>query len=89
MVNYFNFSDRDSLGYGFDRVMDRGMGLDDSTSAELIVNTTAGFNQVIFLDEIETIKIYNKYVIFVCFNEENRIFLNLENVLSISLEDLQ
>ena len=59
-------------------------GLDKKECSELVINSNSGTTQTIFLDYIKTIKIYNNFVIFIGLMG-NHDFLNLNNVLSISI----
>ena len=69
------------LGYGVAQILN---GLDKTECSELVINSNSGTTQTIFLDYIKTIKIYNNFVIFIGLMG-NHDFLNLNNVLSISI----
>ena len=81
MEGYFNFSDNDSLGHGLDVILNGGEHLDGLT---LVIISYLGNKHDLDLDSVESIKIYNDGAVFI---EKNgyREFLNLKNVLSVSL----
>ena len=81
MIENYTFGDTKLLGNGVSEILND---LDKTDCLELVINSNSGTIQSIFLDSIKTIKIYKNYVIFIGLNE-NRDFLNLNNVLSISV----
>ena len=70
-----------SSGLALCRLLSNYEDLDDK---ELLINSNSGNTQTIFLDCIEKMEIYDESVLF---HGKNRIndFLNLKNVLSISI----
>ena len=83
MINYENSSEFGTSGYGLYEVLSVVDNLDEH-DVELIINSNSGVTQTIFLNAIKTIQIYDNFAIFVGLNGI-RDFLNLNNVLSMSL----
>lgn len=81
MIEDYTFGNTEVLGFGVSEIL---KGLDKKECSELVINSNSGTTQTIFLDYIKTIKIYNNFVIFIGLMG-NHDFLNLNNVLSISI----
>ena len=84
MVKIINHSGGSTLGCGLDQILSKSDGLFYVNGGELVINSNSGVTQNIFLGTMEKIKICDNYAIFYGLSGV-RDFLNLENVLSISL----
>ena len=84
MVKIINHSGGSTLGCGLDQILRKSDSLFYVNGGELIINSNSGVTQNIFLGTIEKIQICDNYAIFYGLSGV-RDFLNLENVLSISL----
>lgn len=83
MVKIINHSGGSTLGCGLDQILRKSDSL-YVNGGELVINSNSGVTQNIFLGTMEKIKISDNYAIFYGLSGV-RDFLNLENVLSISL----
>ena len=83
MVKIINHSGGSTLGCGLDQILRKSDSL-YVNGGELVINSNSGVTQNIFLGTIEKIQICDNYAIFYGLSGV-RDFLNLENVLSISL----
>lgn len=81
MVVYSDLSSMGSLGHGFQMIIDE---IDDYTGLQLVIISNSKANEVICLDSIKSIRIYDDCAVFI--NTSGiREFLNFKNVLSMSL----
>ena len=81
MVVYSDLSSMGSLGHGFKMIIDE---IDDLTGLQLVIISNSKADEVICLDSVKYIRIYDNCAVFVN-NSGIREFLNLKNVLSMSL----
>ena len=81
MVVYTDLSELRSLGHGFRLMLDE---MDNLDELQLVIISNSKANEIICLDSVKFIRIYNDCAIFVNRSGIHE-FLNLKNVLSMSL----
>lgn len=81
MIRNYTYGNTELLGHGLYELLQN---LDNLNGLELLITSNSGITETIFLDSIKTMKIYKNYVVIFGLNE-NRVFLNLNNVLSVSI----
>ena len=81
MIDLVNKNTKNSLGMSLWRLL---RGYDDLTDKELVINSNSSNKQTIFLDCIKKIEVHDESVLFYGKYKIND-FLNLKNVLSISI----
>lgn len=81
MLVYSDLSSMGSLGHGLMKML---IDIGDLDDLQLIIISNSKANEIICLDSVNSIKIYDDCAIFYN-NSGIREFLNLNNVLSMSL----